>query len=181
MFFLIIFLSLLSHAQNESPKKLAYTLRLPFSPYRQWHTNELFPRRAFLEPRPFSIVPFYKSEGFLGIQQAIARAYAQQSNIQFPDILLQALPFPAYVTDVMGTLMDILIPAYFVGGFTYGFMNTVRFMTIEKERQLKEFMQMHGLSKWLNLGSWFARTLIMQLFIIVSILIFYSVRMSAVS
>lgn len=126
------------------------------------------------------MTPVYIASGFLAIQQAIARAYALQSSIRFPVIGMKALPFPAYVTDAMDTLMDILIPAYFVIGFTYAFMNTVRFMTIEKERQLKEFMQMHGLSKWLNLGSWFARTLIMQSIIIVSILIFYSVRMGHV-
>lgn len=40
-------------------------------------------------------------------------------------------------------------------------MNSVRFISIEKEKQLKEAMKIMGLASWMHYLSWFIRTLIM--------------------
>lgn len=144
--------------------------------YDNWPTNQLFPSDAFVKPRNRdSGERFYESEGFLSIQQAIANAYATHENKTLPLIFMKALPYPSYTVDPMIEITRLLVPIFFIMSFNYAFVNTVRFIAIEKEKQLTEFMQMHGMSRWLIWSSWLIRTLIMQFFTITCIVIVCSV------
>lgn len=44
--------------------------------------------------------------------------------------------------------------------FVYPTINTVRFIAIEKEKQLKEAMKIMGLPNWLHWTGWFVKTMI---------------------
>lgn len=105
----------------------------------------------------------------------MAQILAQTFNTTIPDINLKALPFPGYSIDPVLTLSELLIPFMFIISFNYAFVNTIRFITIEKEKQLKEFMQMHGMSSWLHWSSWLVRTMIMQCITICCIVALVSV------
>lgn len=54
-----------------------------------------------------------------------------------------------------------LTPVFLMLLLCFGFMNTVRLVSIEKEKQLKEAMKIMGLSSWVHYLGWFIRTTIM--------------------
>lgn len=59
--------------------------------------------------------------------------------------------------------MEQLLPLIILIAFFYTCINTVKYITIEKERQLKEAMKIMGLSNWLHWTAWFVRCLILLL------------------
>lgn len=108
--------------------------------------------------------PSYYKEGFLAIQNAINKAFIAKKNatVAIPEIRMQRFPAPTYTRN-LASIAPWLIPLFFLVGFNYTFMNTIRFMTIEKEKQLKEAMKIMGLTSWMHYLSWFIRTIIMLL------------------
>ena len=67
--------------------------------------------------------------------------------------------------------MERLLPMIILISFFYTCINTVKFITIEKEKQLKEAMKIMGLPNWLHWTAWFVRCLVLLL-ITISLLIF---------
>lgn len=59
--------------------------------------------------------------------------------------------------------MEQLLPLIILIAFFYTCINTVKYITIEKERQLKEAMKIMGLSNWLHWTAWFVRCLLLLL------------------
>lgn len=45
--------------------------------------------------------------------------------------------------------------------FFYSAINTVKYITVEKERQLKETMKIMGLSSWLHWAAWFVKCILL--------------------
>lgn len=45
--------------------------------------------------------------------------------------------------------------------FFYTAINTVKYITVEKERQLKETMKIMGLSSWLHWSAWFVKCILL--------------------
>lgn len=169
------------------PEKLVYKLRFPSESRTpplpeplifNWHTNLLYPLFSTGGPRSpndsYGGMPFYFQEGFIPIQDAIARSYTKQKcaeldnceNAIMPDIQLQRYPFPPYILDVLLQGLETIVSFFILLSFIYPTINTVRFIAIEKERQLKEAMKIMGLPNWLHWTSWFVRTMA---FMIVSI------------
>lgn len=52
----------------------------------------------------------------------------------------------------------------------YFSVNTIRFITIEKERQLKEAMKIMGLPNWIHWIGWFIKSYV-YLIIIITVLV----------
>lgn len=179
----MFFLNSLFSAQDKSSTRLSYSLRFPAflygGTYFNWQTNNLYPSDAFEKPRDYELHGtdrFYEDTGFLAIQNAIAKAYYELNlNEKMPTIKIKPLPYPKYLADAVLNALQFSMPFLFIISFNYAFVNTIRFITIEKEKQLKEFMQMHGLSSWLHWASWLVRTLIMQVVTIITIIILSSV------
>lgn len=161
---------------NELPKNLAYSLRFPSelrtaeipSYYRpedmSWRTNVLFGDDGYTIKDPNDSdagPPSYYKEGFLAIQNAIAKAFVTMNNATMPDIQTQRFPTPEHITNLFASEFQFLMPLFFLMSLNYTFMNTVRFISIEKEKQLKEAMKIMGLNSWMHYLSWFIRTLIM--------------------
>lgn len=119
-------------------------------------------------------MPFYYQEGFLPIQDAIARSFTQLqcskekcgNSTSLPKIKMQRYPYPPYIFDVLLQGLETIVSFFILLSFIYPTINTVRFIAIEKERQLKEAMKIMGLPSWLHWASWFVRTMA---FMIVSI------------
>lgn len=104
---------------------------------------------------------------FLTIQHAIARAFADilsSDSIEkrMPQIEMQEFPTPAYrINLTFQNDMHFIVLVIFFIGFYYAFLNTVRFISVEKEKQLKETMKIMGLANSLHYLGWFIRTIIM--------------------
>ncbi|XP_055298016.1 phospholipid-transporting ATPase ABCA3-like isoform X5 [Sitodiplosis mosellana] len=168
------------------PKKLSYKLRFPSESRTprvaeplifNWHTNLLYPLFSTGGPRTkdedYGGMPFYYQEGFLPVQDAIARSFkklkcsdATCENTTLPKIRMQRYPYPPYIFDVLLQGLETIVSFFILLSFIYPTINTVRFIAIEKERQLKEAMKIMGLPSWLHWTSWFVRTMV---FMVVSI------------
>lgn len=161
---------------NELPKNLAYSLRFPSelrtsdlpSYYRpedmSWQTNVLFGADGYTikyADEDDAGPPSYHKEGFLAIQNAIAKSFVAMNNATLPEIQAQRFPTPKHLRNVFASDFQFLMPLFFLMSLNYTFMNTVRFISIEKEKQLKEAMKIMGLASWMHYLSWFVRTIIM--------------------
>uniref|UniRef100_A0A182MJU0 ABC transporter domain-containing protein n=1 Tax=Anopheles culicifacies TaxID=139723 RepID=A0A182MJU0_9DIPT len=168
--------------RTDLPQKLRFAVRLPGElrftgwTFGNWRTN-------------FMVVPFvqglrnanqsdggspnYFREGFLTLQAAISRTFIrrQRADYALPDVSLQRFPYPPYYEDLVLVAMERLLPMIILISFFYTCINTVKFITIEKEKQLKEAMKIMGLPNWLHWTAWFVRCLILLL-ITISLLVF---------
>ncbi|NXD28137.1 ABCA3 protein, partial [Spelaeornis formosus] len=115
----------------------------------------------------------YLREGFLALQHAVDRAIVQHlagaSSASLLDnitVLVQRFPFPAYVNDLFLLAIQNQLPLLLMLSFTYTSLNIVRAVVHEKEKKLKEYMHMMGLSNWLHWSAWF---LMFFLFLLVSV------------
>lgn len=99
----------------------------------------------------------------MAIQNAIANAFIKKLNSSnsLPDILVKRFPYPQYKEQIQLHLLQFIAPLLMLLSFNYSFSNTVRYVSIEKEKQLKEAMKIMGLPSWLHWLSWFTRTMVM--------------------
>ncbi|KAG4071964.1 hypothetical protein HA402_006125 [Bradysia odoriphaga] len=170
---------LIFHHDNvvDIPDNLEYSIRLPselrtpdgfFPATYNWRTDLLFPRFEILGPRNRGsdnggVPPGYYQEGFLAIQNAVAGAFLQlKSGNTMPEIYIQRYPYPPYLRDVLLSGLETLVSFIVLLSFIFPFSNTVKFIAIEKEKQLKEWMKIMGLPNWLHWTSWFIRTMIIM-------------------
>ncbi|KAK1799184.1 hypothetical protein P4O66_007434 [Electrophorus voltai] len=77
-------------------------------------------------------------------------------------------PTPAFIYDVFILAIQNQLPLLLVLSFTYTSLNIVRAVVQEKEKKLKEYMRMMGLSNWLHWSAWF-----LMFFLFLSISIFF--------
>lgn len=57
-----------------------------------------------------------------------------------------------------------MLSLFILLSFVYPFINMVKFITTEKEKQLKESMKIMGLDSWLHWTAWFCKCFIYLLF-----------------
>lgn len=146
-----------------------------FNPlYSNWYTQKLYPTFSDGGPRTIDYhgsTPFYFYEGFLAVQDAMARIYTQMkcnslsncSSGPFPSVRLQQFPYPPHRRDLLLEALRTIVSLFILLSFIYPVINTVRLIAFEKERQLKETMKILGLPSWLHWTAWFTRTIILTL------------------
>lgn len=149
-----------------------------------WHTFALFPLYATSGPRSRDDndggPPWYYREGFVPIQDAIARAFVKlKSGNNMPDVLLQRLPYPPFNKDILLEGLKSLVSLVILLSFIYPCINTVRFIAIEKEKQLKEAMKIMGLPNWLHWLGWFIKSMVFMMISITFIVILLKVRVTS--
>lgn len=168
------------------PKNLIYSIRFPFTPRRSgedsnWKTDLLYESYDYKIRQPQEGTggfPSYYREFFLHIQNAIAIAFVDMNQLlnktfSMPEIRMQRFPTPPVMTHDFSNSAFVAI--LFLLSFNYNFVNTVRFITIEKETQLKETMKIMGLSNWIHYLSWFIRSIVILLIDVIIITIFLTV------
>lgn len=67
-----------------------------------------------------------------------------------PNLLLQRFPYPPYLSDPLLLGLEAFVPLIIMTSFLYTSINIVKYITVEKEKQLKEAMKIMGLSNWLQ-------------------------------
>ncbi|KAJ8398776.1 hypothetical protein AAFF_G00419730, partial [Aldrovandia affinis] len=175
------------------PLQVHYHLRFKYSPRNapprekselnpnndlDWHTLSLFPLFQLPGPReqhdPRGGTPGYFREGFLAVQHAVDYAIMRAYNhtmaaalLAHTRVVLSRFPYPHFIYDVFILAIQNQLPLLLVLSFTYTSLNIARAVVQEKERKLKEYMRMMGLSNWLHWSAWF---LMFFLFLSVSIL-----------
>lgn len=173
-----LYVSILQNTDS-TPNAFSYSIRFPgelrtpdssFMATYNWETNQLFEADAF-QTRHLSDEdggpPSYYKEGFLAIQNAIATSLMSNQSCPssvaetIPEIFVQRFPQPGENVNELVKHIQFLMALIFLMSLNYTFMNSVRFISIEKENQLKEAMKIMGLDSWMHYLSWFIRTLTM--------------------
>ncbi|XP_044269819.1 phospholipid-transporting ATPase ABCA3-like [Tribolium madens] len=150
---------------------------------RDWKTNLLYP--VFQTPGPrepnknSGATPSYYFEGFLSLQlivtyililgQSGLLQYIERSaatNISSATFHLQRFPHAAWKEDPLLPALISFIGILIMLSFVYTCINTVKVITVEKEKQLKEVMKIMGLSNWIHWTAWFTKCF---LFLLISL------------
>ncbi|XP_055535486.1 phospholipid-transporting ATPase ABCA3-like [Wyeomyia smithii] len=171
------------------PEQINFGLRFPGETrigrwlFSNWHTNLLvvpFSSGARNPNMSDGGNPNYMYEGFTPIQTAISSAFLAAKNPQFVrhNVFLRRIPYPPYYEDQLLPAMEALLPLIILIAFFYTCINTVKHVTIEKERQLKEAMKIMGLPNWLHWTAWFVRSLIILLITISLVTILMTVSLT---
>lgn len=131
--------------------------------------------RTNSSPRGYGIddgeSPNYNSEGFLLIQNAIAKAFIKvKSGIEMPQIQMQRFPSPSFFVDTFLEYFDSVVSVVILACFLEPCINIARFITIENEKQLKEVMKIMGLPTWIHWTGWFVHSII-HVLVIVSVMV----------
>ncbi|XP_051573029.1 phospholipid-transporting ATPase ABCA3-like isoform X1 [Myxocyprinus asiaticus] len=189
----VVFEHSFTHEDDPLPLQVGYHLRFTYSPRNapdrekselnpnndlDWHTLSLFPLFQLPGPREqhesHGGTPGYFREGFLQVQHAVDRGIMKAYNstaasalFKHTQVLLSRFPYPAFIYDVFILAIQNQLPLLLVLSFTYTSLNIIRAVVQEKERKLKEYMRMMGLSNWLHWSAWF-----LMFFLFLSISIF---------
>ncbi|CRK89801.1 CLUMA_CG003438, isoform A [Clunio marinus] len=172
----------------ELPAEITYALRFPaelrtdnelqqqFAGFAyNWGTNFKFGSEFTIGPRNPSFndggaPPGYINQGFIQIQNAIDKQIIHEtSNLtleDLPKLFIRRFPYPSYVLDIVGFILEFALPSLFLIGFLYNNINIIKYITIEKELQLKEAMKIMGLPSYMHWIAWFTKCMIFQLVII---------------
>ncbi|KAL5277954.1 ABCA3.2 family protein [Megaselia abdita] len=163
---------------TEYPKHLDFALRFPSelrssSQYTfifNWLTNQLFPTFELPGPRnkddvDGGIPSGYIREGFLPIQNAISRAFIKEASTEkitkLPEIVVQRYPYPEYLNDPLLQGLETMVSMIILLSYIYPVSYTIKSITLEKEKQLKEVMKIMGLKNWIHWAAWFVKGFVM--------------------
>lgn len=100
------------------------------------------------------------------VERELIRELSNDMTLQFPQLIVQRYPFPEYVNDILGLILEFAIPIIFMVAFLYSAINNIKYIAIEKELQLKEAMKIMGLSSYLHWIAWFTKCILFQIVII---------------
>lgn len=188
----VVFEHSFNHSKDPLPLAVKYHLRFSYTRRNYmwtqtgsiflketegWHTSSLFPLFPNPGPRepasPDGGEPGYIREGFLAVQHAVDRAIMQyHSNtstrqlFQNLTVIAKRFPYPPFISDPFLVAIQYQLPLLLMLSFTYTSLTIIRAVVQEKEKKLKEYMRMMGLSSWLHWTAWF---LLFFLFLLVTV------------
>ncbi|XP_076264015.1 ATP binding cassette subfamily A member 3 isoform X2 [Rhynchophorus ferrugineus] len=163
-----------------------------------WRTNLIYPVYQSSGPRTpenqTGATPNYFLEGFLALQHGISflvilhqkgilTNMADISSIllnddvpKLPFIYMNRFPYANWQDDPLLTPLKSFVGIIFMLSFVYTCINTVKAITAEKEKQLKEAMKIMGLPNWLHWTAWFLKTFSYLIVSIILMVIMLKVR-----
>ncbi|KAJ8951652.1 hypothetical protein NQ318_012323 [Aromia moschata] len=161
-----------------------------------WMTNLIFPLFQTAGPRQYNLTtgaaPSYYSEGFLAIQQFLTLSVilakndiSPNDNISLiswflsnhpPMIEMRRFPHASWYEDPLLLALQSMIGIIMMLSFVYTCINTVKNITTEKEKQLKEAMKIMGLPNWLHWTAWYLKTFLFLLLSAILIVVLLKVR-----
>uniref|UniRef100_A0A2K6EEP9 ATP binding cassette subfamily A member 3 n=1 Tax=Propithecus coquereli TaxID=379532 RepID=A0A2K6EEP9_PROCO len=188
----VVFEHTFNHSKDPLPLAVKYHLRFSYTRRNYvwtqtgsfflketegWHTTSLFPLFPNPGPReptsPDGGEPGYIREGFLAVQHAVDRAIMQyhadaatHQLFQNLTVIAKRFPYPPFISDPFLAAIQYQLPLLLMLSFTYASLTITRAVVQEKERKLKEYMRMMGLSNWLHWSAWF---LLFFLFLLVAV------------
>ncbi|KAJ6635436.1 Phospholipid-transporting ATPase ABCA3 [Pseudolycoriella hygida] len=111
--------------------------------------------------------PGYIPQGFIALQNLLERQIINEVTPgDIPDVVIQRFPYPPYVEDIIGFVLEFAFPFLFLIAFLYNCINNIKYITIEKELQLKESMKIMGLPSYMHWLAWFSKCMLFQVIII---------------
>ncbi|XP_004706220.1 phospholipid-transporting ATPase ABCA3 [Echinops telfairi] len=185
----VVFEHAFNHSRDPLPLAVRYHLRFSYTrrnymwtkagsfflkETQGWHTTSLFPLFPTLGPREPAAAdggePGYIREGFLAVQHAVDRAIMQyhantsaHQLLEKVTVIAKRFPYPPFISDPFLVAIQYQLPLLLMLSFTYTSLSIIRAVVREKERKLKEYMRMMGLSSWLHWSAWFIMAFLLLL------------------
>ncbi|XP_031797991.1 ATP-binding cassette sub-family A member 3 isoform X3 [Sarcophilus harrisii] len=143
-----------------------------------WHTDLLFPVFPEAGPRNSDSddggEPGYFAEGFLTIQHAINKAIMRyhakntaRDLFNITSVFIRRFPFPVSSADNFYPIFIFFLPLTIILVFSVIVFNMIRFVMLEKESMLKEYLCIMGMSNLMLWSSYFFTYFLFFLFIII--------------
>lgn len=157
------------NGQAKLPKLLSYKIRMNAS---QTHDT------VYTQDRIYNYGPTnclgcnsYFLYGFIYLQDMIEKAVIEvkTNTIQEFGVVGQMTPYPCYINDKFVNAIARTLPLFMVLAWIYTVSMMVKDIVYEKEKRLKEFMRVMGLSNGMHWLSWFI-TSFSTMFIIILVL-----------
>lgn len=173
---------------TELPEHLDFSLRFPsklrssYSPDDDWRLNKKFAVFSLSGPRnphqpTGGLPPGYLEQGFTPVQSALSEAFIRaKGSIDTSKVYLQRYPLPSFTQDQFWISVDALFPLIIILTLASPAMTLVKYITLEKEQQLKETMKIMGLPSWLHWLSWFTKAFVQFALVITIITAMLKVR-----
>ncbi|XP_019557858.3 phospholipid-transporting ATPase ABCA1 [Aedes albopictus] len=161
------------------PSELRYSS--PGASLSDWNTKQLsvpFTVTNYNPASPDGGPPNYWQEQFLAVQAAVSKALLVElaPNAKLlPAMNVRRFPYPATVDNDLFVVLPYMVSNWLRLVFMYFFINSVKYIALEKENQLKESMRMMGLPGWIQWASWFVVLLLMLLIPVTAITIMLKV------
>ncbi|XP_057661740.1 phospholipid-transporting ATPase ABCA3-like [Diorhabda carinulata] len=169
------------------------TFQLDSIGFKNWKTNLVYPIFQSAGPRSpdnnTGSVPNYNAEGFSFIQHLVTitlilakenvssdNAIEYLSENLLPIIYMRRFPVASWYSDLLIQALSTLLGMIVMLSFVYTCINTVKMITAEKEKQLKESMKIMGLPNWLHWLAWFIKCFVFLLISVVLMVILLKVR-----
>jgi hypothetical protein len=155
--------------RNKAPKLIKYKIRMNAT---QTH-NTLFTQDRFYNFNPGNCLGCnqYFLYGFIYIQDMIERALIETTtttpltNSSLMGITTQMTSYPCYVNDKFMLAISRLLPGFMVLSWVYTVSMIVKDIVYEKEKRLKEFMRVMGLTNATHWAAWFITSFVMMYFV----------------
>jgi hypothetical protein len=147
------------------PKILKYKIRMNSSQVHDTtYTQDKFYRYG---PSNCLGCNAYFLYGFIYLQDMIEKAIIEvkTNKTQNYGIIGQMTPYPCYVNDKFVTAISRTLPLFMVLAWIYTVSMMVKDIVYEKEKRLKEFMRVMGLSNGIHWMSWFITSFITMFFV----------------
>lgn len=133
---------------DDEHRALNYSIRFPSelkTQKKDWSTDLRFEKQSFMK-----MDSRYLTEGFVTIQHALFQTFLLTKNRRVKDIQVQSFPQPAQIFDLFSMSVENII-AFVICLMIYpSCMGMLKYIMIEKEKQLKESMKTFGLHSWLQ-------------------------------
>jgi ATP-binding cassette subfamily A (ABC1) protein 1 len=147
------------------PKILKYKIRM-----NAYHVHDTFRTedRFYTYSRTDCIVcNLYFLFGFIYLQDLTEKAIIETktNKSQNYGIIGQMHPYPCYVNDKFMNVLSRTLPLFMVLAWIYTVAMMVKDIVYEKEKRLKEFMRVMGLSNGIHWASWFITSFVTMFFI----------------
>lgn len=149
-----------------------------------WLTEAMMPFSSLVGPRQKNSteggkIPGYYKEGFLTIQRAIDFSIIAEINKSGPDnkkTLLKKFAFPPYLNDAFVFILQTQFPFIIMLSFIVIAPSICSEVCHEKEKRLKEYMKLLGLSNSINWFAWLFKYAILMLISVSFMTILFHVK-----
>jgi hypothetical protein len=148
---------------NKMPKLIKYKIRMNAT---QTH-NTLFTQDRFYSFNPGNCLGCnqYFLYGFIYIQDMLERALIETTTLTDSPLIgitTQMNSYPCYVNDKFMLAISRLLPGFMVLSWVYTVSMIVKDIVYEKEKRLKEFMRVMGLTNATHWAAWFITSFVMM-------------------
>nr|QUF59424.1 ATP-binding cassette transporter Abca1-like2 [Brachionus angularis] len=155
-----------TQTQNQNvPKVVNYRIRMNAS--KTQDTSQVKDQYYSYEPKICLTCNPYFLYGFIYIQDILEKSIIEikTNRSQNFGITTQLTPYPCHIRDKF--LLDISksLPLFMVIAWVYTVSTMVKDIVYEKEKRLKEFMQIMGLSNGIYWLSWFISSFLVMFFV----------------